>query len=153
MTTSQVDDRVLPATRAAAAIVTVVLAAAGVILYAFPADTARLWAWEMNPRTTTMAVGGGYLAGARFFIRAWREQRWHVVGLAFLAAWLLTTLLLLATLLHWPNFSHGHVSFWTWLVVYAITPVLLPWLWWRNHHHDPRDEVDSAATSDGWWAA
>lgn len=144
LTDRQADDRVLPATRVAAAIVTIVLAAAGVILYGFPADTARLWAWEMNPRTTSMAVGGGYLAGATFFVRAWRGERWHVLGLAFVAAWVLTTLLLLATILHWPNFSHGHVSFWTWLVVYALTPVGLPWLWWRNHRHDPRGEVDSA---------
>jgi hypothetical protein len=144
LTSSEADDRVLPATRVAAAIVAVVLTAAGVILYAFPAETARLWAWEMNPRTTSMAVGAGYLAGATFFVRAWREERWHVIGLAFVAAWVLTTLLLLATILHWANFSHGHVSFWTWLVVYAITPVLLPWLWWRNQRHDPRDAVVSA---------
>lgn len=138
------DDRVLAGTRWVALVVAAVLAAAGFILYFFPDDTARLWAWEMNPRLTTLAVGGGYLAGATFFVRAWRSRRWHAVGLTFVAASLLSTLLLVATVLHWPNFTHGHVSFWAWAVVYLVAPVLLPVLWLRNRRRDPGDAVDSA---------
>lgn len=142
------DDRVLPATRWTAGIVAVVLATAGVILYGFPTRTPLLWAWEINPPTTALAVGAGYAAGAAFFVRAFRSRRWHTVSLAFVAATVLSTLLLVATLLHWENFSHDHVSFWAWIVVYAVAPWLLPLLWSRNRHHDPRDARDGVVVPD-----
>lgn len=142
------DDRVLPATRWTAGIVAVVLATAGVILYGFPTRTPLLWAWEINPPTTAMAVGAGYAAGATFFVRAFRSRRWHEVGLAFVAATVLSSMLLVATLLHWENFSHGHVSFWAWIVVYTVAPWLLPLLWSRNRDHDPGDAVDAKVVPD-----
>ncbi|MBY5160999.1 hypothetical protein [Salsipaludibacter albus] len=131
------DDRVLATTRWTAGVVALVLIAAGIILYLFPTDTGRLFAWRVNPPMTALAMGAGYLAGATFFVRVWTSSRWHEVALAFVAATVLTTLLLVATILHWENFSHGHVSLWTWTVVYLLAPVVLPVLWWRNRRHDP----------------
>lgn len=130
-------DRVLPATRWTAAVVGGVLAIAGVMLLAFPDRTGQLWAWEMGPPLTSMAVGGGYLAGSTFFLRAVRAPRWHALGVTFLAATVLSGLLLVATLLHWEVFNHRHVSFWAWAVLYVAAPVLLPVLWARNRRHDP----------------
>ena len=131
------DDRVLAATWWVALLVSPILAAAGVILYAFPTETERLWAWPMGPEMTALAVGGGYAAGAVLFIRSTRERAWHRISLVFLVATVLTVLLLGATLLHWDLFSHGHASFWAWLVVYLVTPVLLPAVWARNRRYDP----------------
>lgn len=131
------DDRMLPATRWTARLVVPILVAAGVILTAFPADTDDLWAWTIAPPVTSLAVGGGYLAGAVFFVRGLLDGRWHAVALGFVAASVLTVLLLAATLLHWDRFHHGHVSFWAWLAVYLVTPVLLPAIWLRNRRHDP----------------
>lgn len=146
----QADDRVLGATRWAAAIVGVVLAAAGVILYGLPSATGRLWAWEMGPPMTALAVGGGYLAGATFFLRAVREPRWHVIGLTFMAATVLSGLLGIATFfLHWELFNHRHVSFWAWAVLYVAAPLLLPLLWARNHRHDPGDAVQTPRVPEG----
>lgn len=143
-TLRQADDRVLGATRWAARVVAVVLAAAGVILYAFPSRTGLLWAWEMAPDMNAVAVGAGYLAGAVFFLRALCATRWHAIGVTYLAASVLTALLLVATVLHWGAFNHRHASFWTWTVVYVAAPVVLPLLWWRNRRHDPGDAVDTA---------
>lgn len=148
-TSQQIDDRVLGATRWAAAIVGVVLAAAGVILYGLPTETGRLWAWEMAPPMTALAVGGGYLAGATFFLRALREPRWHVIGLTFVAATVLSGLLGIATLLHWELFNHQHVSFWAWAVLYVAAPFVLPVLWARNRRHDPGDAVATVRVPDG----
>lgn len=131
------DDRVLPVTAWTARIVVPVLVAAGVILYGFPADTDDLWAWTIAPPITSLAIGGGYLAGAVFFVRGLRDGRWHVMALGFVAAGVLTALLLAATLLHWDRFHHAHVAFWAWLAVYLVTPVLLPAIWLRNRRHDP----------------
>ncbi len=144
------DDRVLATTWWVALLVAPILAAAGVILYAFPLETERLWAWPMGPEMTSLAVGGGYLAGAVLFLRSLRERAWHRIGLVFPVATVLTVLLLGATLLHWELFSHGHVSFWAWLVVYLVTPVLLPAVWLRNRRYDPRVPAPGTALVPGW---
>lgn len=131
------DDRILMLTRVLIVLVIPILAGAGLMLYLRPDATEQLWAWPMGPPMTALAVGGGYLAGAVLFVLALRRPTWHAVGIGFLAATPLTILLLLATLLHWELFSHEHPSFWTWLVVYLATPILLPLAWWRNRVHDP----------------
>ena len=144
------DDRILWPTRAVAAIVTPILATAGVILVGFPDATEQLWAWPMGPEMTTLAVGGGYLAGATLFARATLARSWHTVGAVFLFATVLTVLLLAATVLHWDAFIHGHVSFWTWLVVYAVTPVLLPTIWLSNRRRDPGRPGTNGALVPRW---
>lgn len=131
------DDRVLRLTWWVALLVAPILVAAGAILYLFPGRTEALWAWPMGPEMTSLAVGGGYAAGAVLFLRSLRAGAWHRISLVFLVATVLTVGLLGATLLHWELFSHGHVSFWAWLVVYLVTPLLLPTVWLRNRRYDP----------------
>lgn len=144
------DDHNLGFTRGVALLVTPILGVAGVILYLAPHDTEQLWAWPMGPEMTALAVGGGYLAGATLFLRAARETRWHTVGIVFPAATVLTVLLLVATVLHWDLFSHGHPSFWAWLVVYAVTPVLLPAVWLVNRRHDPERPAPGTPLVPSW---
>jgi hypothetical protein len=40
--------------------------------------------------------------------------------------------MLLATILHWDRFHRGALNFYSWTVIYVITPFLVPFLWWRN---------------------
>lgn len=54
---------------------------------------------------------------------------WPVSAFAFSMA--------MATILHWHEFSHRHPIFWVWAAVYAITPILVPAVWWRNRATDP----------------
>ena len=63
------DDRVLPATRALAVVLVPILLTAFVILYGFPADTGRLFAWTIRPDLTPMVLASAYLGGAWFFVR------------------------------------------------------------------------------------
>lgn len=144
------DDRLLAATRWTAVAVVPILVAAGVILYGFPGDTADLWAWPINPPLTALVIGGGYLSGAVFFARAVLSGRWHMMALGLPAATVLTTLLLVATILHWELFNHDHVAFWAWLVVYLVTPVLLPALWLFNRRHDPGSSPPSGPVVPRW---
>ena len=132
------DDRVLAPARWVAALIVPVLTAAFVILYGFPGRTRQLWAWAISPSMSALTMGAGYLAGAYLFFRAATAREWHRVAVGFLGAWLFATLLGVATVLHWDRFNHGHVSFWGWLSLYVITPVLLPWLWVVNRRTDPR---------------
>ena len=115
-----------------------VLTAAFVILYLFPGRTRQLWAWAISPSMSALTMGAGYVAGAYLFFRAATARAWHRVAVGFIGAWLFATLLGVATLLHWDKFNHDHVSFWGWLSLYVITPVLLPWLWVLNQRTDPR---------------
>lgn len=87
---------------------------------------------------TAMAVGGGYLAGAVFFLRAARTAEWHRLWVGIGGASVLSGVLLVATVLHWELFNHGHVSFWAWLSLYLVTPFLLPALLVVNGRHDRR---------------
>jgi hypothetical protein len=112
-----------------------VLLAAGVILFCFPGDTDTLWAWTIQSQMTAMAIGGGYLAGAAFLAWSWYVRTWADLVVGLVGAWLLTALLLGATILHWDRFHHSNVTFWVWTGVYAITPVLLPVVILTNQRH------------------
>lgn len=131
------DDAVLPVTHWMAVLIVPVLVAAFVIMYLLPTRTEALWAWTVQPPVTATTMGGSYLAGAWFFLRVARADRWHTIGSGLPATTAFTTLLLVATVLHWDRFNHDHVSFWAWLALYVITPPLLPLVWWRNRLRDP----------------
>ncbi|MFP5377259.1 MAG: hypothetical protein ACLGIO_10850 [Acidimicrobiia bacterium] len=131
------DDRLLAPTWWTAVCIVPVLVAAWVVLFLFPSRTDQLWAWPVAPEMTALVMGGGYLAGAYFFVRVARDRRWHEVAVGFLAITVFTTVLLAATVLHWDRFNHDHVSFWAWLALYVVTPPLLPLLWRENRRTDP----------------
>ena len=133
----QRDDRVLATTRWVSGLIVPVLGAAFVILYLFPDQTTDLWAWTISPTMTAMMMGGGYLAGAWFFLRSATTTEGHRVLKGLLGTTVFTTMLLGATVLHWDRFNHGHVSFWAWLALYVVTPPLLPLLWFNNRRTDP----------------
>lgn len=134
-------DRILPATRLVAAAVIPFLVAAFVILYLPGNRTAEWFAWPITPQLTAAIMGAGYLAGAYFFgrvVAAGRAgARWHEVAAGFLPVTVFTAMMLLSTLLHWETFSTDRWPFWVWLAIYIVTPVVVPWVWWRNLPSDP----------------
>jgi hypothetical protein len=131
------DDRILPVTRALALVVAVAVFTGFALLYPLPDRTDRLWAWTIRPTMTPMLMGAGYFAGAYFFGRVVRAARWHTVGLGFLPVTAFAAAMLAATVLHWDRFNHEHVVFYAWTILYVVTPVLVPALWWANHGTDP----------------
>ena len=131
------DDRIFPSTRRVAVVVVAVLLAASLTLYLWPDETERLFAWTIRPRMTPLVMGAGYFAGAFLFACVLASRRWHEVGLAFLPIGVFTAFMAVATILHWDRFNHGHVWFWMWVALYAVTPFLLPILWLRNRVTDP----------------
>jgi hypothetical protein len=132
------DDRVLRTTRVVSVAIVPILTAAFVILFLFPGQTHQLWGWTIKSRMSCMFMGGGYLAGALFFLRASLTREWHRLGPGIIATTAFAGLLGVATFLHWSVFNHGHVSFWAWLVLYVTTPVLLPVLYVKNRQFDPK---------------
>ena len=138
------DDRILPSTRVFAAVVTAILVTAWVVLYLWPEQTDRRFAWTVEPTMTAMLMGAGYGSAALFWTRVTAGRRWHAVGLGFLPTTLFTWMLLAATLLHWDKFHHGTGAFRLWLWIYIVTPVAVPVVWAWNRRHDPgvRDTAD-----------
>ena len=64
------DDRVLPLTRWVSLAIIPFLVVAFAVLYPFPDDTGRLFAWPVKPAITPMILASVYLGGAYFFLRA-----------------------------------------------------------------------------------
>ena len=126
------DDAVLPATRALSAFIVPFLVVAFVVLYGFPRDTDRWFAWRITPPMTPMTLGAVYLGGAYFFVRAFRATAWHTVKAGFVAVGTFASLMGIATFIHWDRFNHDHVAFWLWAGLYFTTPFLVWGVWALN---------------------
>jgi hypothetical protein len=130
------DDQVLGTTRALSAFIVPFLIVAFVVLYGWPAETGRLFAWTIKPTLTPMVLGAVYIGGAYFFTRAWRAAAWHTVKVGFLPVTTFASLLGVATVLHWDRFNHHHLAFWLWAGLYFTTPFLVLGAWLRNRGRD-----------------
>lgn len=138
------DDRVLPETRWAALAVFLILVPAAAILWVAPDRTADLWAWPIRPELTSIFLGSGYGAGAYFFWRSFRAERWHPSSPGVLGASVFAAMMLIATVIHWDRFNHGDaptlaaIAFYAWTIVYVVSPFAVFAIWWRNRATDPR---------------
>lgn len=132
------DDAVLPATRALSAFIVPFLVVAFVVLYGFPGDTDRWFAWTIAPPMTPMMLGAVYLGGAYFFVRTLRVTAWHTVKAGFVAVGTFASLMGVATILHWDRFNHDHVAFWLWAGLYFTTPFLVWGVWAVNRRRGTR---------------
>jgi len=136
------DDEVLPVTRALAAFIVPFLVVAFVVLYGFPADTTRLFAWTITPPMTPMTLGAVYIGGAYFFLRAYQATEWHTVKSGFVAVGTFASLMGVATILHWDRFNHDHVAFWIWFGLYTTTPFLVWGVWIANRRRGTSATVE-----------
>jgi hypothetical protein len=138
------DDRLLPETRWAALAVFLILVPATAILWVAPDRTADLWAWMIQPELTPIFLGSGYGAGAYFFWRTFRADRWHASSPGVLGASVFAGLMLIATIIHRDRFNHGDaptlaaIAFYAWTIVYIVSPFAVFAIWWRNRATDPR---------------
>lgn len=138
------DDRVLPITRWVAIFIIPFLAAAFLVLYGLPARTTEFFAWTIQPEMTPIIMGAGYGAGVYFFYRVATINEWYKVAPVFLGIATFTWFMAIATVLHWENFNHSHHTFYLWVFLYAVTPVLIPAVWRLNR----RTESGEVATGE-----
>ena len=133
------NDTILPLTRAIAAVVVLFLVAAFGILFFLPDRTGELFAWAIKPHMSSMYFGAAYLGGAWILAQAAIGPRWHRVQAVFPAVTVFTIVMLIATLLHWERFSLGTIPFVAWLILYIISPFLIPALWMYNKRTDTNE--------------
>lgn len=145
------DDRVLGATRILSLVIVPFLLLAFAVLYPWPGDTDRLFAWTIHPTFTAMLLGSVYLGGAYFFVQAARARHWHTIKAGFPSVATFASLMGIATVLHWDKFQHQHVAFWLWAGLYFTTPFLVAAVWLRNRQYDapatPGDRLVSSSVS------
>ncbi|HEX9332342.1 MAG TPA: hypothetical protein VF896_10660 [Anaerolineales bacterium] len=152
--TAAKDDHILPFTRLISASVIAVLVLAVAALYLEPDHTDWDFAWTILPRTSAILIGAGYTAGIYFFARLIMDNKWHRVQAGFLPITAFTICMFAATLLHWGRFHQGAIIFYLWTIIYALTPFLVPFVWWRNRATESRDleENDLRFSSLASWA-
>jgi len=137
------NDQIFPLTRIVAVVVVPFLWLAFLILYFFPDMTGERFAWAIKPHMTSLYIGAGYLGGSWLFLNAIFGKRWHRIHGGFLAITTFTWFMLIATFLHWDRFSHGKLGFTLWLILYIITPFLVPALWFYNRRTDSGQPEES----------
>ncbi len=125
-------DRVLGVTHILAVTIIPFLVAAFIILYLFPNDSGRLFAWPIKPPLSARLLGATYLGGAYFFTWVTFSRQWHAVRLGFIPVTTFAGIMGLATLLHWDKFSHGHLAFELWAFLYFTLPFVIPLIWYLN---------------------
>ena len=130
------NDMIYPVTRWVSVIVIPFLWLAFIILYFNPDSSGERFAWAIKPHMTALFMGAGYLGGSWLFIRAIFEKRWHHIQGGFLPITTFTWFMMIATFLHWDRFSHGRIGFVAWLVLYILTPFLIPAIWFFNRKTD-----------------
>ena len=133
------NNRILPLTRLVSLVVIPFLWLAFVILYFYPDFSGERFAWSIIPHMTAMYMAAGYLGGSWLFVNTVLGKRWHRVQQGFLPITTFTWFMLFATFLHWERFSHGRLGFTLWLILYVITPFLVPAIWLSNRRTDPRE--------------
>jgi hypothetical protein len=135
--------QLLPITRRLAAVIVPILVAAFIMLYLFPNDSGRLFAWPISPPMSAMMLGATYLGGAYFFTRVVLAKSWHSVQLGFIPVSTFAGILGIATLLHWDKFTPGHISFILWALLYFTLPFVIAWVWRLNQRATQREVQDS----------
>jgi len=133
----QKDDRIFLLTRIVAVMIVPFLLLAFYILYLHPETSGERFAWEIKPVMMDMFMGAGYMAGAYFFLNVVFGRAWHRIAVVFIAITAFTTSMLLATIIHWSRFDIHHLPFQAWLILYVVSPFLIPSLWIYNQKADP----------------
>lgn len=140
------NDAILPLTRAIAGVVVLFLVAAFVILFFLPDQTGTLFAWAIKPHMSSMFFGSAYLGGAWIIAKIAIGKRWHRMQAVFPAVTVFAIAMLIATLLHWERFSLGTAPFIAWLILYIVSPFLIPALWMYNRRTDTNEPEESDVT-------
>jgi hypothetical protein len=113
------------------------LAAIGTI-FLFPEQTATNFAWPINPAVMAATLGAFYISAALIFVLPLFARTWQRVRPMILPTAAFSTVMLLATLLHWDKFSVGTRPFYVWFASYLLPPPIFALLyWWHQRRSAP----------------
>jgi hypothetical protein len=116
-------------TRWVAGFIVLILADAAQLLLLAPDRTDELWAWEINPETTSMVLASAYVGGGYFFARVLFGAPWRQVAAGFPPVIVFVWVAAAATFLHLDRFIEDNIAFAAWIALYSLTPVGIPLLY------------------------
>ena len=129
----------LPSMRVLLVVAGVLVTLAGVQLFLGSERTATWFAWTIDVPLTAAFLGAAYWASAVVEWTAASRRLWADARIAVPGVLVFTTLTLVVTVVHLDAFhlgaEHGAATravTWAWVAVYAVVPVLLAVLWWRQ---------------------
>lgn len=99
-------------------------------IFLWPQDTATNFAWPITPAVMAATLGSFYLASAIIFILPLFARSWESVRAMIIPTAIFSTMMLLATVLHWAKFSTGTNAFNVWLASYVLPPPIFGALYW-----------------------
>lgn len=99
--------------------------AIGIPLVLLTTETARFFAWTIEPPMTAGFLGANYWASALLALLAARETLWANGRVSISVALAFAPLTTLATLLHLDQFHLDTFFGWFWVVAYTIYPIQL----------------------------
>lgn len=122
-----------PGMRSILLLASVLVFVAGFQLFILTEETARFFAWTVNPPLSAAFLGASYWSSCVLEYFAAREQSWARARIAVPAVLLFTTLTLITTLLHIGNFHLDVNSYplytvaaaWVWIAIYALVPLMM----------------------------
>jgi hypothetical protein len=104
----------------------------GVPLVLLPTRTDDFFAWTILPPLTAAFLGANYWTSALLALAASRERAWANGRLSISVAVVFAPLTTAATFLHLDKFHLDTFFGWFWVVAYAIYPLMLAVLLWRQ---------------------
>jgi hypothetical protein len=104
----------------------------GLPLVLLPTQTARFFAWTIEPPLTAAVLGANYWASALLAVVASRERSWAAGRISISVAVVFAPLTTAATLIHLDKFNLDSFYGWFWIVAYAIYPPMLGFLLYRQ---------------------
>jgi hypothetical protein len=103
-------------------IVAILVFLAGIQLYVLTEHTDQYFAWTIKSFLTATYLGGGYWASCLPSFIAFRENTWAYLRAAIPGVLVFSTMVLVASLLHFDKFHMHHPAGWAWMIVYAAVP-------------------------------
>lgn len=146
----------LPSMRRLLVVAAVLVFLAGLQLFVFTERTERYFAWTIEPSLTAAFLGASYWSSAAFELSAARQRRWDRARIAVPTVFVFTSLTLVVTLVHLDRFHLGsefelatQAVTWAWIAIYAVVPVLMAVVWWRQSRVPGTDVARSAPLGRG----
>lgn len=99
---------------------------AGFVLFFFPARSADLFTWNIQPPVTAAFLGAMYASGTPLLLLIARRRTTWLQARAVLPPFVTVSIgMLVATALHADKFIWSSAVTWLWLVLYAVFPPLV----------------------------
>ena len=112
--------------------------ASSAAIFLNPGGSLANFAWPIKPDVMAATLGAIYLSTLFTLVPSVFISRWQNVRVLVLPGAVFTTVLLIATYLHWDKFSTTTIPFYIWFASYVLPPpVFAAMYWWHQSRSRP----------------